>query len=462
MALGDAAPAIAERLHACPHPLRIIGHYDCDGLAAAGVMCRALHRAGLRFHHTAVPGLTAEVIARLNRESPRLAVFVDLGSGHMELLARLKCNAVVIDHHRPQDPVSDHVLEINAHRCGVDGTTEACAASVAFAVAVALDADNRDLAPIALAGILGDRQHIGGLRGYNRVLVEQAVEDEYINEEQGLALWGADLATSLAESLSPYLMGIGGRPEAAREALTALGLDPQAAPGKLEGDERAHLASWLIMRLLAQGAADEAVETLFATRYELPQWGLTARALARLLDGAGRRGAPELALSLLFGDAGARELAERLAAEHRQAILRGLHAIEAGIEQGAGIQHFHHDDRTTKGAIAGIAMSHFLDQSRTTVGLAPVGDSIIASARGTHALLARSLDLAAAMCIAAAECNGQGGGHPIAAGATIPAEREADFLARLDVLVVAQLADAATDASPGTTTDATMDTAPTD
>lgn len=439
MALGDATPAIAGRLRACSHILRIIGHYDCDGLAAAGLLCRALHRAGLRFHHTAVPGLTAEVIAELNRESPRLVVFVDLGSGHMELLAQLKCDALVIDHHLPQDPVPDHVLEINAHRCGVDGTTEACAASVAFAVAVALDATNRDLAPIALAGILGDRQHIGGLRGYNRALVKQAVEDEYINEERSLALWGADLETSLAESLSPYLKGIGGRPAAAREALAALDLDPQAGPEELGGDDRARLGSWLMARLLAQGAADEVIEGLFATRYQLPQWGLTARGLARLLDGAGRQGAPELALSLLFGDAGARELAERLAAEHRQAILRGLHAVEAGVVQGAGIQHFHHDDRTTKGAIAGIAMAHFLDSSRATVGLAPLGDSLIASSRGTHTLLARGLDLAAAIRIAAAECDGQGGGHPIAAGATIPAAREADFIARLDALVAAQL-----------------------
>jgi RecJ-like exonuclease len=62
-----------------------------------------------------------------------------------------------------------------------------------------------------------------------------------------------------------------------------------------------------------------------------------------------------------------------------------------------------------------------------------------ASARGTKELVEKGLDLSSAMRRASESVGGTGGGHNIAAGATIPPGKEADFLAEIDRIVSAQM-----------------------
>ena len=61
------------------------------------------------------------------------------------------------------------------------------------------------------------------------------------------------------------------------------------------------------------------------------------------------------------------------------------------------------------------------------------------SARGTGALVGRGLDLSRVMREAAQAVDGDGGGHDVAAGATIPAGRESAFVEHADHIVGNQL-----------------------
>ncbi|MGZ8880463.1 MAG: DHH family phosphoesterase, partial [Halobacteriota archaeon] len=61
------------------------------------------------------------------------------------------------------------------------------------------------------------------------------------------------------------------------------------------------------------------------------------------------------------------------------------------------------------------------------------------SARGTQTLVQRRLNLARAVSEAANSVGGVGGGHDIAAGATIPEGTETEFLKHLNQLVGLQL-----------------------
>jgi len=61
------------------------------------------------------------------------------------------------------------------------------------------------------------------------------------------------------------------------------------------------------------------------------------------------------------------------------------------------------------------------------------------SARGTQELLDKGLDLSSALKKAAEALNGVGGGHKIAAGATIPKGKEEEFLDLLEDELKAQL-----------------------
>ena len=65
--------------------------------------------------------------------------------------------------------------------------------------------------------------------------------------------------------------------------------------------------------------------------------------------------------------------------------------------------------------------------------------TIKVSARGTEELIEKGLNLSLAMKKAASELNGIGGGHNIAAGATIPKGKEEEFLDLLEKEIKTQL-----------------------
>jgi RecJ-like exonuclease len=62
-----------------------------------------------------------------------------------------------------------------------------------------------------------------------------------------------------------------------------------------------------------------------------------------------------------------------------------------------------------------------------------------ASARGNQRMVERGLDLSRAMREAAESVGGTGGGHNVAAGATIPEPKVNDFIQALDDIVSRQM-----------------------
>jgi RecJ-like exonuclease len=87
------------------------------------------------------------------------------------------------------------------------------------------------------------------------------------------------------------------------------------------------------------------------------------------------------------------------------------------------------------GIVAGMCFQ-MADRSRPILAFArtPEG-SLKVSARGTHDLVSSGLDLAEALSAAAKKVGGVGGGHNIAAGATIPRDAKDTFLALVDQAV---------------------------
>jgi len=66
-------------------------------------------------------------------------------------------------------------------------------------------------------------------------------------------------------------------------------------------------------------------------------------------------------------------------------------------------------------------------------------DELHVSARGNQYLVDKGLVLGAAMQQAARALNGHGGGHKIAAGATVSSFVEIDFITQVDAIISSQL-----------------------
>jgi RecJ-like exonuclease len=119
-------------------------------------------------------------------------------------------------------------------------------------------------------------------------------------------------------------------------------------------------------------------------------------------------------------------------------------AKEEGIIQMDYVQYFH-AGTGIRDTIVGIIANMLLNDEETRNDLPLVGfaqktqGQIKASARATQFLVSKGLDLSVVIREAAESVDGVGGGHNIAAGATIPAGKEEAFLEKFEEKVKGQL-----------------------
>jgi RecJ-like exonuclease len=134
--------------------------------------------------------------------------------------------------------------------------------------------------------------------------------------------------------------------------------------------------------------------------------------------------------------------------DHRSALSQAISLTkDLGVTRLRNIQYFDAGpdiEETIVGTVAGMLLGEAgSDRSAPMVAFADSEEysdepKAKASARGTQDLVSRGMDLSAAMRRAAEAVGGVGGGHNIAAGATIPASRKEDFLRELDRTVEEQ------------------------
>ncbi len=420
--------------------VRILCHYDPDGTTSAAILARALLRRGKRVHATMTHALDSATVERVKAEPNELLLVSDMGSAQLDLLEGLPYPVVVLDHHKPLRD-SERVVHVNPHLFGVDGAREMCGATTTWFFTLALDEVNWDLAGLAAAGAIGDKQDIGGFVGVNAALFSEAVDRKVLTLERRLALRDRPLAQALALSISPYFRGIGGRPEAAEAFLRSVGIDPQATLRALDAGQRRRLTSVLATRRVEQGAAAEALEVLVEDRYWIEPDQMYTQDLEAYVNSCDRLEQMGLGMAVCLGDREALGKAETLLDQYTNRVLQHLSLLEReGMFSKKHVQFFYCEEPSLAGSVAGAGMQFYFDQSRPVFGLSVMERQTKVSARATRGLIAQGVDLAAACREAAEALEGDGGGHNIASGATIPKGKEEKFLGLADEIVGRQLA----------------------
>ena len=137
--------------------------------------------------------------------------------------------------------------------------------------------------------------------------------------------------------------------------------------------------------------------------------------------------------------------ARNLLIGHRHNLVEGIQfAKEEGIIKRKYLQFFHAGSGirdTIIGIVANMLLnSEEISKDLPLVGFADKGEGEVkVSARATEELVEKGLNLSQAMKKAAIAFNGVGGGHNIAAGATIPKGKEEEFLDKLEKEIKTQL-----------------------
>ncbi|HKJ59032.1 MAG TPA: DHH family phosphoesterase, partial [Halobacteriales archaeon] len=315
---------------------------------------------------------------------------------------------------------------------------------------------------LAVVGAVGDMQASGGeLTGANAGIVEEGVEAGVIDTGQDLSLYGKQtrpLPKLLEYASELRIPGISNDEGGCVRFLDGLDLELRSAEtgdwrtwADLEREERRTVVSALVRRAVERGVPAGRIDDIVGTTYELaaeaPGTELRdASEFSTLLNATARYERPDVGLAVCLGNRdGALTRARRLLANHRRNLSSGLDLVRReGVTRAEHVQWFDAGDRireTIVGIVAGMAMgTDGVDADRPIIAFADAdeGETKV-SARGTHTLVRRGLDLSAAMTEAAKAVGGEGGGHDVAAGATIPAGQETAFVEHVDRIVGEQL-----------------------
>ncbi|MCE8425644.1 MAG: DHH family phosphoesterase [Candidatus Methanoperedens sp.] len=408
--------------------VRLISHNDADGLSAAGIICNALYRKGIRFHATIVKQFDNETVELIEKTTQGAVILCDMGSGQVELSSKLK-NAIIIDHHKPAGQLS-HV-HFNPHLVGIDGSSELCASSGAYMVARQMG-DNTDLAGLALAGATGDKQ---AMKGANKFILDEAIHNKVITVEKGLKM-GDDPIEDLFEcNIDPFLDMTGDR-----DKIKAF-LDGSGFKGRIKDlNERdmKRFTSLLILKLAGQGslsAIDSLIGDIYVLNYEAVPNIID---LVNILNACGNADRPGLGLAVCMRDASAVNEAMQITRENQKNIIASIKKAQSQIRSAKSFRYVMLDDVSGTGVIAGTII-RYLYSDKPFITFNEVNDRIKISARGTRKLVSGGLDLASAMREASSSVGGLGGGHDVASGATIPRETAQKFIEIVDSIISSQL-----------------------
>ena len=450
--LGDIIRASTE--------IHIVTHIDADGITAGAIAVETLRRLKKKHSIECIKQLDEMVIHKLLSERHELVWFTDLGSGISTEYPEM--NKIITDHHEcPAD--SDVTFHLNPHLFGHDGSYELSGAGATYLVSKALDGKNKDLASLAIVGAIGDLQdrRFCELRGINLEIIKDGKAAGVLQTIKDIRYFGKEtrpLAKLLQYASDPIIPGVSGR----EDACVALLQDQQIRLKEgdrwrtwidLELEEKRKIISMIIQLLLTKGFGYQEASRILGESYLLcrEKEGTElhdAKEFATLLNSTARYGQYEVGLEVCLGDRGKwLKEALNLLSGHRHNLVEGLQfAREEKIQKLAHLQYFHAGDGI-RDTIIGIVTNMMLNGEDVDKGLPLIGfahtenGEVKVSARATQNLVDRGLDLAVALTRAAKELNGVGGGHNIAAGATIPKGKEEEFLAIVEREIQHQLVD---------------------
>ena len=449
--------------------IHLSSHIDADGLSAAGIIGKALFRAGGKFRLRLERWMDEKVAERIAKENVALTIFTDMGSGYLDLLGESlsKRDVIILDHHQPVAEIPPSFVHVNPHVHGIDGTRDISGAGVAYFAAKALDKKNIDLACLAVVGALGDLQDKNKERklgGVNKTIVEDAVESGCLKLETDLLFFGREtrpIHQALARTTNPFIPEISGEEDKSLAFLLNLGIKPKRnekwrALRDLSAEEKKKLLSAIADHLVSKGLggdiALDLVGEVYTFTHEEPWTPLrSGREFSVLLNATGRMDKAGLGVAICMGDRKkCLEEATAVIKEYRRTITKYLRwaTEEPGrLEELESIYVVRGDgfiDEKTLSPVCTILSTTLTQLGKPIIAYATISgeDQVKVSSRGSEPLIQRGLNLGEIMQVAAEKFSGRGGGHDVAAGAQIPIKDVESFIKLVDKLVKEQLEEA--------------------
>jgi len=429
----------------------VLTHIDADGLASGSIMFAALARKGADVTVRSIPDLDKKRVRDLHGQDNDFVVFTDLAATlGSELEESLHGRFLAIDHHQIPEGYASRPYFLNAWQYGYDGGREACASTMAYLLALAMDGSNRELSHLAVVGSVADRQDTGpgrSLTGLNRVALGDAQTAGVILVAKDLTLTGREtrpVHESIALTTTPFLPGLSGSKDAVLAALLQAGVKIKdgsrwRTTAELTGDEKMKVTELIAGAVGANGGSAEVLSGLIGEVYTLPSEDSftplrDAREFATTLNACGRMGLAGIGMALCLGDRGAALRGAMSAlADYRTSINKAVQGLTADGTRSTlhgSVVLLRGDDMVDEkllGPVTSIITSSQQFKDKVVVATAKSGEFELKISSRVGDAYGKPVNLGVVMREAAEAVDGVGGGHSMAAGAKIPSAKAGAF-----------------------------------
>lgn len=442
----------------------VLNDYDADGISAGAIIRKALDRLGKKYTSKTLQHFSKEAI-RDHYDSADNLLLIDFGSGYLDMLEEeiKDKDYCIIDHHEIEGE-TEHP-HLNPDFSGYDGSTQISSSGLSYLVARELSEENKDMSKMAIVGALGDMQHAdeNKLVSLNKEIALEGQEVGELEVKKDITLFGRNarpLISFLAYSSYPYFPGLTGNRRMCKVFLRKLGIplknkltDEWRYYNDLSAEEKKKLISGLYVYGKRRHVPEPVLKNLIGEVYELkkePQKSplRDAKEFATVLNACGRHKEGEIGVRVAMGD---REeyydKAMSLLRKHRRELRKGIqYAEEEGAEELENLYTLDARGRI-KHSLVGIVVGMLystkeVSRDKPILGIAEKGEGKVkVSGRANKKLVLKGVNLGEAMYKTSQELGGEGGGHDVAAGATVPEERLDEFLKKVDEEVGKQIND---------------------
>jgi len=421
--------------------VRIVSHYDADGLSAGAILFETLSRSNIPTVLHIVRGMDEKVIEYIRSHDDNL-IIADLGSSDLDKLHEIGKEIIILDHHQINSVLQDNsnVMFLNFNNYGINGTTEGCASTMAYLFSIVFSEKNYKLLAGAVVGICGDRQHMNP-EGINKKIIEFGVSNNIIKYVNDSVFSGSNIYDGIFYMLDPYVKSLTGKAERVEEMLNSLDIKFDEKYTDMSHMKKKYLRSLIVLEMLRSGLSTEHIMNFQRDIIMISGVEEFAEELADLVDFTGRHGEYGLATeTLIHLFDGKRNPAVRLEAyrkDFQKMILEELNDMM--IKEYEYIYVVENKIVSISGILASETVNYIVEKDKPVISMALSGDVFNVSARATSEQVKRGVNLAATMSSASADVKGSGGGHPIAAGATVPANMKDKFIEKVNYIIGEQI-----------------------
>ena len=160
--------------------IHVISHFDTDGITSASIFSKTLERLHAQFSVKIIKQLDNEEIGKFPDD--KLIILLDLGSGNLDLLSKIKNEILIIDHHELKTNPPKNLDIINPHL--IKNGEDLCSAELTYLISKSLSQENKDLAYLAILGMVGDT-----MEKYINKTRNQIIKDAEVIVKKGVLIY---------------------------------------------------------------------------------------------------------------------------------------------------------------------------------------------------------------------------------------------------------------------------------